>query len=70
MIDRLHKRIEAHIKISFKDLLEDNNERGHIIVGFLAILESVKQGSILVAQAQRFEDIHIEKYSVGAPKYY
>ncbi len=70
MIDKLHKRIEEHIKLSFKDLLEDNTERGHVIVGFLAVLESVKQGSILVAQAKRFEDIHIEKHTVDAPKYY
>ncbi len=70
MIDKLHKRIENQFKLSFKDLLEDNNERGHVIVGFLAILESVKQGSILVAQARCFEDIHIEKHGVDAPKYY
>jgi len=70
MIDRLHARIEKQIKMSFKELLEDNHERTHVIVGFLAILESVKQGSILVAQAGKFEDIHIEKHTVGAPKYY
>lgn len=70
MIDRLHKRIEKQIQISFKDLLEENHDRPHVIVGFLAILESFKQGSILVAQAGRFEDIHIEKQSVSAPKYY
>ena len=70
MIDRLHKRIEEQIKVSFKDLLENNTERAHVIVGFLAVLESVKQGSILVAQANRFEDIHIEKHAVDAPKYY
>lgn len=70
MIHKLHERIERQIKISFKELLEDNQERSHVIVGFLAVLESVKQGSILVAQAGKFEDIHIEKHSVGAPKYY
>lgn len=70
MIDRLHKRIENQIKISFKELLEDNHDRPHVIVGFLAILESVKQGSILVAQAGKFEEIHIEKHTVDAPKYY
>lgn len=70
MIDRLHKRIEQQIKISFKDLLDNNNERANVIVGFLAILESVKQGSINVAQTAKFEDIHIEKHEVGAPKYY
>jgi segregation and condensation protein A len=70
MIDRLHKRIETQVKISLRELLEDNNERHHMIVGFLAILESFKQGSVLVAQANRFDEIHIEKQTVSAPKYY
>ncbi len=70
MIDRLHVRIEKQMKLTFKELLEDNNEKVNVIVGFLAVLESVKQGSILVAQMDRFEDIHIEKEKVGAPKYY
>ncbi len=70
MIDRLHKRIETQVKISLRELLEDNTERHHMIVGFLAILESFKQGSILVAQANRFADIHVEKQTVSAPKYY
>lgn len=70
MIEKLHARIEKQMKLTFKELIADNNEKGHVIVGFLAILESVKQGSILVAQAARFDDIHIEKEKVGAPKYY
>jgi chromatin segregation and condensation protein Rec8/ScpA/Scc1 (kleisin family) len=70
MIDRLHKRIEAGIKLSFRDLIKDAEERSHVIVGFLAVLESVKQGSILVAQLNRFDDIHIEKHGAGVPKYY
>lgn len=70
MIERLHARIEKQMKLTFSELIKDNNEKPHIIVGFLAILESVKQGSILVAQAARFEDIHIEKEKVDAPRYY
>jgi len=70
MIERLHARIESQIKLSFKQLLGNNTETAHVIVGFLAVLESVKQGSILVAQAHRFADIHIEKQSITAPKYY
>jgi segregation and condensation protein A len=70
MIDKLHARIEKQIKLTFKELIADSGEKAHVIVGFLAILESVKQGSILAAQAVRFEDIHIEKEKVTAPKYY
>lgn len=70
MIDRLHQRIEQQMKLTFKELLEDNTEKVHVIVGFLAILESVKQGSILVAQMDRFADIEIEKERVDAPRYW
>jgi segregation and condensation protein A len=70
MIEKLHERIERQMKLTFKELIADSAEKANVIVGFLAVLESVKQGSILVAQAKRFEDIHIEKESVGAPKYY
>lgn len=69
MIDRLHARIQRQINLRFSDLIKDEKERGSIIVGFLAVLESVKQGSILVAQARRFEDIHIEREGKGAPNY-
>lgn len=70
MIETLHRRIEKQVKLKFSELLGNSTEKTHIIVGFLAVLESVKQGSILVAQAGKFEDIHIEKESVEAPKYY
>lgn len=69
MIDRLHKRIETAMKLRFSELLEDMSERATVIVGFLAILESVKQGSILVAQAARFDDIEISRDQTGVPRY-
>jgi segregation and condensation protein A len=70
MIESLHRRIEKQVKLKFSELLGNSPEKAHIIVGFLAVLESVKQGSILVAQAGKFEDIHIEKEKLEAPKYY
>ena len=70
MIESLHLRIEKQVKLKFSELLGNSPEKAHIIVGFLAVLESVKQGSILVAQAGKFEDIHMEKEKVEAPKYY
>lgn len=70
MIDRLHTRIETQMKVKFSELVADEGERKTVIVGFLAILESVKQGSVLAAQAERFTDIHIEKEKTNTPKYY
>ncbi len=70
MIARLHVRIEKQLKTTLRELLEDSSERTHMIVGFLAILESVKQGSILAEQRERFADIEIERDKVGLPKYH
>ncbi|MEX0917554.1 MAG: ScpA family protein [Candidatus Paceibacterota bacterium] len=70
MIDRLHQRIEATFKLRFSELLGPEKERTTVIVGFLAILESVKQGKVLVAQTARFADIEIEKEGITAPRYH
>lgn len=70
MMERLKTRIENQMKLKFSELLEKDTERTTVIVGFLAILESVKQGSVLVAQADRFQDIEIERQGFGTPRYY
>jgi len=69
MIERLRKRIENAVQLKFSELIEDSTERGLVIVGFLAILESVKQGSILVTQAARFEEIEITREQTGMTRY-
>jgi segregation and condensation protein A len=69
MMNRLHTRIEKQMKLTFRELLEDSTERTNVIVGFLAVLESVKQGNILVAQMNRFDDIEIEQEKTTTPRY-
>ncbi len=69
MMGRLQKRIESQMRLRFSELLEDNREKTHVIVGFLAVLESVKQGNVLVAQLNRFEDIEIEQEHTKIPRY-
>lgn len=69
MIDRLRDRIENQMKLSFKEFTAGNKERSVIIVGFLAVLEMVKQGSVLVRQAARFEDIEMEREGFSTPRY-
>lgn len=69
MVERLTRRIQNQMKLQFSDLLENDKEKTTVIVGFLAVLESVKQGSILVAQLNRFEEIEIEAVNLGIPKY-
>ena len=70
MIDRLKMRIEKQMRLTFRELLEDDTDKTTIVVGFLAVLESVKQGSILVLQTNRFADIEIERDGVATPQYY
>jgi segregation and condensation protein A len=70
MIDSLTKRIQAGLRMSFKDFSgEHKHEKVNVIVSFLAMLELVKQGTIHVSQDSTFGDIHMETKSVGVPRY-
>lgn len=69
MIDRLQRRIETALRLRFSELMDDMSEKATVIVGFLAVLESVKQGSILVAQTARFAEIEITRDGLPVPRY-
>lgn len=70
MIDNLTKRITQGLRMSFKEFAgQHSKERVNVIVGFLAMLELVKQGTIHVSQEQTFGDIHMETKSIGVPRY-
>ncbi|MDP3784508.1 MAG: segregation/condensation protein A, partial [bacterium] len=53
-------RLTARIKASFREVVGSKNKID-VIVGFLAVLELVKQGALLVEQNERFGNIEIEK---------
>ncbi len=69
MIERLKERIERQFSCRFQELTGNSKERTTIIVGFLAVLEMVKQGGILVRQSTHFCDIEIEREGNTAPRY-
>lgn len=70
MIGNLTTRITSSLKMSFKEFSGAGKvERVNVIVGFLAMLELVKQGIITVVQERHFEDITMETENVGVPKY-
>jgi segregation and condensation protein A len=69
MMLRLSARVEAAARITFRELLAGEAEPKTVIVGFLAVLESVKQGSILVVQTERFAEIEIERQRLSVPRY-
>ena len=67
MMKRLEERITKQFKISFSKF--SDGERGNIIVSFLAVLELIKRGLIMVRQEARFADFDIERESVDTPRY-
>lgn len=69
-IQNLTKRIKSNIKMSFNEFSGIGKvEKINIVVSFLAMLELVKQGVVLVKQKDSFEDIDIENGEVGVPTY-
>lgn len=69
MIDRMAARIQSAFKLSFKEFTGSAKERGEVIVGFLALLELVKQGIIKAQQDTQHGDIMLESGSVSTPSY-
>ncbi|MCC7160236.1 segregation/condensation protein A [Candidatus Nomurabacteria bacterium] len=64
MIDKLTDRIKNSMKMSFKDLngkVTTREEKVVVIVGFLAMLEMVRQGIIDAVQESHGGDIIMEK---------
>lgn len=70
MIDSLKARIERQVRTKFSELRAQDPARKSVIIGFLAILELVKQGGVLVRQEMHFEDIEIELSNTDIPRYY
>ncbi|MES2059591.1 MAG: segregation/condensation protein A [Patescibacteria group bacterium] len=74
MIEKLAGRIQSGLSLSFKQFSGqsghiDREKKVEIVVGFLAILELVKQGMVEVMQENNFDDIKMETVSIGIPKY-
>ena len=69
MIERLIDKVQTSLKTSFREFAKNSGaERINIIVSFLAMLELVKQGTVMVAQDEHFGDIEIETAEVGVPR--
>lgn len=70
VMDNLANRMQSALSLSFKEFAGvGKKERVEVVVGFLAMLELVKQGVIDVAQEGSFNDISMESKDVGVPKY-
>jgi len=67
MIDKLTDRIQNSLKMNFRDFAgsaKNKEEKVVVIVGFLAMLELVRQGMLNAVQENDFEDIIIEKQEI------
>lgn len=53
--------ITKHVKVQFTQLINDSQNRGDVVVTFLAILELVKQRTVTVQQDDAAGEIHIER---------
>ena len=58
-MDYIENYIHTHKRMSFRELLEQQNSKMEIIVTFLVILEMIKIGTITIIQDNLFEDIII-----------
>lgn len=70
MMLRLKERIERALSFTFKDFVGSPDDTREIAVGFLAVLELVKRGFLLVEQETQFSEITLN-YRGGAkpPRY-
>lgn len=61
-INQIRKIIESESQTNFRNLLNQAKNKTDIIVTFLALLELIKQETIIVVQEDIFNDITIKIY--------
>jgi segregation and condensation protein A len=70
VMSKLAKRVQSAMTLSFKDFAGSTKEKVEIIVSFLALLELVKQGSVIAEQYQQHGDIRISNSETSAIPHY
>jgi segregation and condensation protein A len=69
MMDRLAKKVQHAMTLSFSEFSKDVKERVEVIVSFLALLELVKQGAVSAEQFDAHGDIRISHSATNLPHY-
>ncbi len=70
MMDRLARRVQSALTLSFKEFSKSSKEKVEVIVSFLALLELVKQGAVAAEQYDIHGDIRISHTnSISVPHY-
>lgn len=70
MMDRLAKRVQSAMTLSFKEFSSGNKERIEVIISFLALLELVKQGAVAAEQFIAHGDIRISHTASASVPHY
>jgi len=70
MMDRLAKRVQSAMTLSFKDFAGSQKEKVEVIVSFLALLELVKQGAVAAEQYGEHGDIRISHTAASSVPHY
>lgn len=68
MIEKLAERIAKGMRMKFSEVYK-KEDKVHIIVGFLAVLELVKRGALRVNQDLKHGEIELESEKVGVPNF-
>lgn len=70
MMSRLAARIESALSVTFKDFVGRPEDKREIAVGFLAVLELIKRGTVLAEQNADFGEITMSYMgNFKAPRY-
>lgn len=70
MIGKLTERVRSGIQMKFSEFANvGKEEKVNIIVGFLAMLELVKQGILNANQEAKYSEIDMETKEIGTPRY-
>lgn len=70
MMDRLAKRVQSAMTLSFKEFAGSAKEKVEVIVSFLALLELVKQGAVAAEQFDTYGDIKISHTETSSVPHY
>ncbi|MFA7314365.1 MAG: segregation/condensation protein A [Candidatus Magasanikbacteria bacterium] len=60
-IDKMRAMLKKYKHVNFRDILSDVSSRTEVIVSFLAILELIKQNSVILKQDESFGDIELSR---------
>ncbi len=60
-IEHLRKRVASMMQVSFHRFLAESHDKSEMVVGFLALLELIKQRIVRVEQGNLFDDIRLHR---------